>query len=292
MPARILVVEDNPTNLELMVYLLESFGYECLAASDGLEGVEAGLREAPDLIICDIQLPKIDGHEVARRLKSDPRFGSTPLVAVTALAMVGDRDRVLASGFDGYIAKPIFPETFIAAVEEFLPRKKRSPRPAWHRPSGLPSGDSLAPKPFGMPERALILVVDDIPENIGLAHSIFEPSGYRIVSAARVAEGISVASRERPDLILCDVHLAAESGYDFLRAAQENPVLASIPVVLISSSLPDSEERRQAASAGVKLVLRPIESARLLAEIEACLQASRSGRSQGGTTHGNHSGGG
>ena len=120
MPARILIIEDNPTNLDLMTYLLQAFGHAPLTAWDGEEGLEAACREAPDLIICDVQLPKVDGYEIARWLKSHPHLCTLPLVAVTALAMVGDRDKVLAAGFDGYIAKPISPDTFVGEVEEFL----------------------------------------------------------------------------------------------------------------------------------------------------------------------------
>src|SRR5262245_48003750 len=126
MPARILIVEDNPTNLELMSYLLTAFGHTTLAANDGEEGLEVARRALPDLIVCDVQLPRLDGYEVARRLKSDAVLRATPLVAVTALAMVGDRDRVLAAGFDGYIPKPITPETFVNQVEVFLTPEQRS----------------------------------------------------------------------------------------------------------------------------------------------------------------------
>jgi len=118
--ARILIIEDNPANLELMTYLLSTFGHTVLAAANGQQGLEAARREHPDLIICDVQLPDIDGFEVARWLKSNPDLRTTPLVAVTALAMVGDRDRVLAAGFDGYLAKPIDPETFVRQMEVFL----------------------------------------------------------------------------------------------------------------------------------------------------------------------------
>jgi CheY-like chemotaxis protein len=119
--ARVLIIEDNPANLELMTYLLGAFGHTVVAAEDGRQGLEAARREQPDLIVCDVQLPALDGFEVARCLKSDPRLRTTPLVAVTALAMVGDRDRVLAAGFDGYLAKPINPETFVGQMEVFLP---------------------------------------------------------------------------------------------------------------------------------------------------------------------------
>src|SRR5689334_18532480 len=120
MGARILVIEDNPANLELMSYLLTAFGHTVLSAMDGEEGLEAARRENPDLIVCDIQIPKIHGLEVAQRLKSHPALRKIPLVAVTAFAMVGDRDKVLAAGFDGYIAKPIVPDKFTEQVCAFL----------------------------------------------------------------------------------------------------------------------------------------------------------------------------
>jgi CheY-like chemotaxis protein len=119
---RILVIEDNPTNLELMTYLLKAFGHTTITASDGEEGVEVALRAKPDLILCDLALPKLDGYGVVRRLKTEPSLAGVPLIAVTASAMVGDRDKVIAMGFDGYITKPITPETFVAEVESYLSR--------------------------------------------------------------------------------------------------------------------------------------------------------------------------
>jgi two-component system cell cycle response regulator len=118
--AHILIIEDNAANLELMTYLLDAFGHTVRVAYDGAEGLAAIEADPPDVIVCDVQLPKLDGFEVARRLKGNPALSHIPLVAVTALAMVGDRDRILASGFDGYIAKPIEPEQFVHQVEAFL----------------------------------------------------------------------------------------------------------------------------------------------------------------------------
>jgi len=130
MKARILVIEDNPANLALMTYLLTAFQHSVVTTCDGVEGLEIAQRELPDLIICDIHLPKIDGYEVARQLKqsASPSLRAIPLVGVTALAMPGDRDKVLAAGFDGYIAKPIEPQTFVQQCEAFiLARPRQSP---------------------------------------------------------------------------------------------------------------------------------------------------------------------
>lgn len=122
---RILVIEDNATNLELMTYLLRAFGHVTIVARDGEEGVETARAANPDLILCDIALPVLDGYQVARLLKSEESLRGVPLIAVTASAMVGDRDKVIASGFDGYISKPITPETFVADVERYLSKQVR-----------------------------------------------------------------------------------------------------------------------------------------------------------------------
>jgi two-component system, cell cycle response regulator len=117
---RILVIEDDPSSLELMSYLLTTHGYVTTTAARGDDGLAAVRNHPPDLVICDIQLPGLDGYAVAANLKADEQLRSVPLVAVTALAMVGDRERVLAAGFDAYVSKPIDPSTFIAQIEPLL----------------------------------------------------------------------------------------------------------------------------------------------------------------------------
>jgi CheY-like chemotaxis protein len=123
--ARILIVEDNLTNLALMEYLLRAFGYEVVSAPDGEAGVIAAERERPDLILMDLQLPTLTGFKAAAQIREldQPRV---PIVAVTAFAMVGDRERVLAEGFDGYLPKPIEPATFVSQIEAFLPPDRRA----------------------------------------------------------------------------------------------------------------------------------------------------------------------
>jgi CheY-like chemotaxis protein len=120
MAARVLLVEDNAANLALMEYLLRAFGHATLSAKDGESGVALAARERPDIILMDLQMPKLDGFETAEQIKAFPHLKNVPIVAVTASAMVGDRDKILARGFDGYIAKPITPETFVTQVESFL----------------------------------------------------------------------------------------------------------------------------------------------------------------------------
>lgn len=118
--ARILIIEDNAANMQLMVYLLNAFGHTTLEATDGEAGLAVIQNESVDIILCDLQIPRLDGYEVARRIKMDPELKDIPLIAVTAYAMVGDRDKVLSAGFDGYISKPINPEIFTEEVEGYL----------------------------------------------------------------------------------------------------------------------------------------------------------------------------
>jgi len=123
--ARILIIEDNPANMQLVVYLLHAIGHDTFETAEGEAGLKTAYQEKPDLILCDLQMPGIDGYEVARRLRLEPQLRTTSLVAVTAYAMAGDREKVLAAGFDGYISKPINPELFLEQIEAFLPLDKR-----------------------------------------------------------------------------------------------------------------------------------------------------------------------
>lgn len=122
MKAKILLIEDNAQNRYLAKFLLEQRGHDILQAENGPQGLELAAQVLPDLILLDIQLPGMDGHAVARALKSDPKLRSIPIVAVTSYAMVGDREKCLAAGAEGYIEKPITPETFVTEVERFISR--------------------------------------------------------------------------------------------------------------------------------------------------------------------------
>ncbi len=133
MSSSILLIEDNEENRYLVTYLLRARGYEVVHAESGPRGIELASKLRPDLILLDIQLPGMDGHEVARRLKSDPELKAIPIVAVTSYAMVGDRERVFAAGAEGYIEKPINPETFVTEVERYFPPFDRETHPCSER---------------------------------------------------------------------------------------------------------------------------------------------------------------
>ncbi|MDR7375998.1 two-component system cell cycle response regulator DivK [Rhodoferax ferrireducens] len=128
MAARILIIEDDYFSRELAMYLLQTAGYTVMGAEDGRTGVDMALQERPDLVLCDLQMPVLNGKEVVRRLHASPDWHRVPVLAVTAFSMAGDREAALAAGFDAHVTKPITPETFIPDMESFLPPELRAPR--------------------------------------------------------------------------------------------------------------------------------------------------------------------
>ena len=276
MPARILIIEDNVDNQELMSYLLNAFGYATSCADNGVTGIELASKDQPDVILCDIRLPGIDGYEVARRLREDARLRTIPLIAITAFAMKEDRDRALVAGFKGYITKPITPETFVSEVVGFM-------RPE-HKLNSIhvPVTDNCiepAQDAAGTNEslRGTILVVDNLQSNLDLARSIFEPSGFRVLVAQDIHSALAAAEQETPDVILSDVNMPEGSGFELASRVKRDPRFSTIPVVLISGTLSRDEAgpfRAQAAGA-TKFLSRPIDPIVLLEEIQDCLNGSR-----------------
>jgi two-component system cell cycle response regulator DivK len=117
--AQVLVVEDNERNMKLFRDVLQASGFRTLEATTGEQAVELVLEHRPDLVLMDIQLPDIDGVEALDRLRADDRFESVPVLALTAQAMEGDRERFLAAGFDGYLSKPVDIADFVATVKRY-----------------------------------------------------------------------------------------------------------------------------------------------------------------------------
>lgn len=234
MSARILIIEDNATNMELMVYLLRAFGYTPLSASDGEAGVEAARREQPDLIICDVHLPKLDGYGVVAALKADPATRDIPALAVTALAMVGDRERLLEAGFDSYIGKPIEPDTFVKQIESFLTGEMSTP----------PKTDI-----------ATILIVDDHVLNREFLMTLLGYGGYRLIEAANGAEGLKMALADKPDLVISDILMPNMDGYEFVTRMHEHPDTADVPVIFYTATYREREALAVAESCGVRWVL-------------------------------------
>ena len=120
MQKKILVIEDNRDNMTLIIDVLQSLDYGVLEASDGEQGIALAKVEMPDLILLDLSLPRMDGWTVARQLKGEPSIQHIPIIALTAHAMVGDRERAIEAGCNDYIAKPIDLHVLAAKLRQYL----------------------------------------------------------------------------------------------------------------------------------------------------------------------------
>lgn len=265
MPALILIIEDNVTNMELMTYLLDAFGYAPVLAHDGEQGLSTAYAQRPDLILCDVHLPNRNGYSIVQELKHHPQLRDTPVVAVTALAMVGDRERLLESGFDGYISKPINPASFIDQVECFLQPALRSER----SPASVPGNET--PHPAAARGAAILLLGRRASHHDPLRRHL-EMAGYRLMSPESVDQYGGQTQHVLPELIVYDMQESGEVGVDVTHSLAEITCLPDVPVVVLApASWPKGGERTVNAF-GEAVVLRDtVELEALVGQIEACL---------------------
>lgn len=270
--ARILVVEDSPDIRVLVRMLLEAGGHEVTTAPDGRAGVETTRLERPDLVLMDLSLPVLSGWEATKEIKEHPDTAEIPVVAVTAHAMHGDRERALAAGCDGFIPKPIDEETFEPLVRSYLrPSREESPPPA--------TGNSASEPKATVTEPGRILVVDDHDEVAQIIKNDLESEGHEVVVARTLPEASSVAHDDRLfDLAIVDVMLGADSGYD-LAAELVSRSGEYLPVLLVTAGEIDRE--KGFAAGADDFIAKPLDPAELVARARSLIRVGRAIRSQG-----------
>lgn len=262
MCARVLVVDDDPVNVELLGYLLRAFGHEAVLALDGPSALREADAHVPDLVLCDIQMPLMDGFEVLRTMRRDQRLTAIKIIGVTALAMVGDREKILDAGFDGYLAKPITPETFVQDIEKYLstaPPLRAAPQLAVSA-SETPAMTKKTTKRAGY-----ALVVDDIPANLDLMTHLIGSLGVEVRVAASAEEALNIARASRPQMIISDMHMPGRDGLALLKQVRSEASLEDLPFVIVSSSGASVEEERRAVSLRVDgVLLRPLDAEQMI----------------------------
>ncbi|MFN2386500.1 MAG: response regulator, partial [Thermoanaerobaculia bacterium] len=265
--AKILVIEDSPDIRALMRMLLQSEGYDVAMAGDGQSGVAAARKERPDLILMDLSLPVLSGWEATREIKADPQIAAIPILAVTAHAMHGDRERALAAGCEGFIPKPIDEETFGRQVAAYL------------RPTSLLSALPEPRTGDANVEPGRILLVDDNPEVSAVIRQDLEAEGHEICGASTPAEAAAAFRRETPfDLAIVDVMLGGQSGYE-LTAELIARSSDYLPVLLVSAGEIDRKKGYQVGADD--FIGKPIESEELRARVRSLMRIGRAIREQG-----------
>jgi len=269
--ADVLVIEDHPVNLELLRLLLQAYGHGVRTAPDAESGLALARAQPPDLLICDIQLPGMDGYAMAGVCRADPALSTLPLVAVTALAMVGDREKALAAGFDLHISKPIDPSQFMVLLAPFLPTGAPTmgdggSGTADAAPQGIPPG-------LRAPRAGLrVLLVDDERRNQAFKRQLLEPAGYRVDAAADGEAAWRALASAPVDLVLCDVVMPGLDGFALLQRVRAHAELRDVPFVFLTASARDAGSKARGLALGAQAyLLRPIAPLDLLAALRDVL---------------------
>ncbi len=258
--ATVLVVEDNPANMKLAVLLLKSAGHTVLCATDAEAGLTLARDARPGLILMDIQLPGIDGIEAISLLKRNEATRGIPIIALTALAMKGDEERIRAAGCDDYIAKPMQYKEFLAAVAGQLGRVMSASAPA------NPAGGA-----------ARILLVDDEDDNREVLELVLAWEGFEISQASSGREALAKVARQAPDLILLDLMMPEMTGYEVLETLKADPATRAIPVMMVSAITDPGVKARALAAGAESFLSKPIDRDDLVQRVGALLRKTCAG---------------
>ncbi len=265
--AKILVVEDSPDIRALIRMLLEAKSHEVSEVPDGRAAIAAARELSPDLVLMDLSLPVLSGWEATQQIRSDPATASIPIVAVTAHAMEGDRERALAAGCDGFIAKPIDEGTFAARIESHLNAR----RPASIEPDGRSNLPGSGP--------GRVLVVDDQRDVAELLRQDLEAEGHEVLVAESARRALELF-RERDgrfDLCVIDVILGGETGYA-LTDALTREAAEYIPILLVTAGTIDRERGYDVGADD--FIGKPIETAELRVRARSLIRLGRLVREQ------------
>lgn len=268
--ARVLIIEDNQPNMDLLAYLLSAFGHQPLCAYDGVEGVELARDALPDLIVCDLHLPRLDGYGVMRTLKADAATRAIPVLAASALPVTDGGTALRAAGFDGHLPKSLEPDALIPALEAWLAPHQRGMAPDSHDGPGAGVTTSTPPG------ARRLLLLDAAPDNCGLAASIASHLGYLVTTAATTAQADACAAQPF-DLLLCDLDGPAGQAGALLDAALRH--WPALPMVAIRAADNDTVASGLAARSPAPVLLaHPLEPERLAAALAGALAGTSSAR--------------
>jgi DNA-binding response OmpR family regulator len=281
---KILLVEDNEMNQDMLTRRLLRRGYEVVCAMDGQTGVDMAYSEIPDLILMDMSLPIMDGWEASRRLKADDKTRSIPIIALTAHAMVGDRQKSMDAGCDDYDTKPVELARLLSKIETLLASCKLELR-SDDRPSIVETKAAVIPQQILSlpnivrsidPTAATILIVDDIETNRDMLGRRLERAGYTVILAEGGKQGLKLIEQRSIDLVLLDIMMPDFNGIETLQAIRAKYSMMQLPVIMATAK-DRSEDMVQAFDLGANdYVTKPIDLPMVLARIQSHLRLIQS----------------
>ncbi|MEO1353539.1 MAG: response regulator [Cyanobacteria bacterium J06635_15] len=263
----ILVVDDQPHNLALLTEVLEHEQYEVWPATSGADALKKAGMLLPDLILLDVNMPGMNGYEVCRHLKADPRTQLIPVIFVSALDESWDKVQGFSAGGTDYITKPVDTLEALVRVDYQIQLGATQAQQSRQRDNEQPQ-DATEPSAIAQDRssgrgasdaKASIMVVDDDPRNLSLIVHLLEEEGYNVWQAATGAEALRFAPTVLPDLILLDINLPDIGGYDVCHRLKMNDTTKLIPVIFVSALNETWDKVKGFAFGGSDYVTKPLE---------------------------------
>jgi sigma-B regulation protein RsbU (phosphoserine phosphatase) len=241
--AKILLVEDNEQNRDMLARRLQRKGHVVVTAGDGERAIAMAGSESPDVILMDLNLPVLDGWVATRRIKDSPRTRSIPVIALTAHAMSGDRQRAMSAGCDDYDTKPVEFARLLGKIETLLGRcgapfvkVDAPPSAAASAVVAAPAGPvAPAAAPDAQSTAGRVLVVDDTPANRDMLARRLVRHGYEVRVAADGETALRMLDQQPFDLVLLDVMMPGMNGLDVLKAIRHKQPLTNLPVIMATA---------------------------------------------------------
>ncbi len=260
---KILYVEDDPKSRLIVKKILENAGCEVYEAADGNQGVKMAEELRPDVILMDIMLPVMGGLEATKKIRKISEIAHIPIIAITAKAMAGDREQILAAGCDEYIAKPINFSLLLRLLSRFLKKELSLKLPE--------SAVKKKKKSESVPSKT-ILLVDDTPKNLIVLQKVLESEGYRTLTASNGRAALEILKEHHTDLIISDIVMPEMDGYTLCYEVMQNLKPRDIGFIFYSSHYSNQPEVDFGMKLGAdKYMVRPLKIGKLIEIIDEVL---------------------
>jgi DNA-binding response OmpR family regulator len=246
----ILLVDDSPLIHKHTAPILLEAGYEVVCASDGAEALAVARERRPDLVITDIEMPKLDGYELCELLKRDPALAHVPVLIASSLGEAHDLERGFDVGADDYLIKPVVPEELTTRVRQLL--------------SGAFPG-----------ERERILVVDDSPAQRHYVGDCLARQGFTVITAADGREGLEQARALKPDLVISDYEMPHLTGFELVHALKRDPPTRNLPVIMLTARDSRRDVAQMRAAGAAAYLVKPFAQDKCIAIVERTLAERR-----------------